>query len=155
MPPSAELPILARLALLIARHRWPVIGVWIVLTLVGAVASGKLSGRWYQSAAVPGEPAYEAGQRALAASGAGVRAPNVVVLHTQGDASQSAAIEQAMKRAAASAPGARMSSYFSTGNPMYLSRDRHTAFAVVYPPGQASFAVLSDAEGMRTAARSG
>ena len=40
-----------------------------------------------------------------------------------------------MQRAAASVPGARTSSYFSTGNPMYLSRDRHTAFAVVYHPG--------------------
>src|SRR6476620_11133144 len=101
MPSSAERPILARLALLVARHRWPVIGVWVALTLVGVVASGKLSGRWYQSAAVPGEPAYEAGQRALAASGAGVRSPNVVVFHTTGDAGKSAPIEQAMQRAAA------------------------------------------------------
>ena len=62
------------------------IAVWIVLTLVGAVASGQLSTRWYQSSAVPGQPAYEAGQRALDAFGAGVRAPNVVVFHSDGDA---------------------------------------------------------------------
>jgi uncharacterized membrane protein YdfJ with MMPL/SSD domain len=41
--------LLERLAHVIARRRWPVIGVWIVLTLVGGVAAGKLSNRWYQS----------------------------------------------------------------------------------------------------------
>jgi hypothetical protein len=37
-----------------ARHRWWVIGVWIVLTVVGGVSAGKLSSRWYQSLSVPG-----------------------------------------------------------------------------------------------------
>ena len=74
---------LGRLAHFIARHRWSVIGVWIVLTMFGGVAAGKLSSRWYQSLAVPGKPAYEASQRTLKALGVGVRAPNVVVFHTQ------------------------------------------------------------------------
>ena len=56
---------------------------WIVLTLVGGVAAGKLSTRWYQSTAIPGKPAYETGQRTLKAFGAGVRTPNVVVFHSQ------------------------------------------------------------------------
>ncbi len=64
------------------RYRWPVIGAWIVLTLFGGVAAGKLSSRWYQSLAVPGKPAYEASQRTLKALGAGVRPPNVVVFHS-------------------------------------------------------------------------
>ena len=45
---------LARLARFTARYRWPVIAAWILLTLVGGVAAGKLSTRWYQSAAIPG-----------------------------------------------------------------------------------------------------
>ncbi len=52
-------------------------------------------------------------------------------------------------------PGARTSSYFSTGNPMYVSRDRHTTFAEVYPPGPAGLDILSGAEKMRAAAASG
>ena len=51
---------LGRLAQLTARYRWPVIVAWIVLTLVGGVAAGKLSSRWYQSTAIPGKSAYEA-----------------------------------------------------------------------------------------------
>ena len=34
-PDSAPLPMLARLTHVITRHRWLVIGIWIVLTLFG------------------------------------------------------------------------------------------------------------------------
>src|SRR5881409_3941152 len=146
---------LGRLAHFIARHRWPVIAVWIVLTLVGGVAAGKLSKRWYQSFSIPGKPAYEASQRTLKAFGVGVRPPNVVVFHTNGDATKSAAIEQAMKRAAATMPGAFTSSYFSTHDSMYVSKDRHTTFLEVYPPGSPKFDTKSGANKMRAAAAAG
>jgi RND superfamily putative drug exporter len=146
---------LSRLAHFTARHRWPVIGLWIVLTLLGGVAAGKLSSRWYQSLAVPGKPAYEASQRTLKAMGVGVRPPNVVVFHTSGNASKDRGIAQAIERAVATMPGARTSSYFSTGNPMYLSRDRHTTFAEAYPPGPARLDAKAGAESMRAAAAKG
>jgi putative drug exporter of the RND superfamily len=146
---------LGRLAHFTARHRWPMIGVWIVLTLVGGVSAGKLSSRWSQTFSIPGKPAYEASQRTLTAFGAGVRPPNVVVFHTNGDTTKSTAIEQAMQRAAATMPGALTSSYFSTHDPMYVSRDRHTAFLEVYPPGGASFDATSGAKRMRAAAATG
>jgi RND superfamily putative drug exporter len=146
---------LARLGHFTARHRWPVIGVWIVLTLFGGVAAGKLSSRWYQSFSIPGKPAYEASQRSLKAFGVGVRPPNVVVFHTDGDATKSAAIERAMKRAAATMPGAFTSSYFSTHDPMYVSKDRHTTFLEVYPPGSPKFDTKSGANKLRAAAAAG
>ena len=137
---------LTRLAHLTVRHRRAVIGVWIVLTLFGAFAAGKVSTRWYQSLSVPGQPAYEASQRTLKTLGVGARPPSVVVFHTRGDATRSDAVKQAMQRAAATMPGARTSSYFSTGSPMYVSRDRHTTFAEVYPPGAARLDALSGAQ---------
>jgi RND superfamily putative drug exporter len=146
---------LARLTHWITRHRWLVIGVWIVLTLFGAYAAGQVSKRWYQSFSIPGKSAYEASQRTLHVFGTGVRPPNVVVFHTSGDATKSAAIKAAMARAAATMPGARTSSYFSTGNPMYVSADRHTTFQNVYPPGIAKFDTKSGAEQMRSAALKG
>ena len=60
--------VLARLAHVIARHRWPVIGIWLVLTLFGAFAAGKVSKRWYQSFSIPGYSAYEANQRTIEAA---------------------------------------------------------------------------------------
>src|SRR3954462_9381817 len=136
---------LARLAHLVTRHRRKVIVAWIALTLFGAFAAGQVSKRWYQSFSIPGKSAYETTQRTLKTFGTGVRPPNVVVFHTKGDATKSTAIKAAMLRAAATPPGARTSSYFSTGNLMYVSRDRHTAFEEIYPPGTANFDTKSGA----------
>jgi putative drug exporter of the RND superfamily len=147
--------VLARLAHVVARHRWKVIAAWIVLTLFGGFAAGQVSKRWYQSFSIPGKSAYEANQRTLKAFGTGVRPPDVVVFHTDGDATKSAVIRAAMERAAAAMPGARTSSYFSTHDPMYVSRDRHTTFEEVYPPGPAKFDTTSGASDLRAAAARG
>src|SRR5438874_6070817 len=127
--PAASQPYLARLAHLIVRRRRLVIGLWIVLTLFGGFAAGQVSKRWYQSFSIPGKSAYEANQRTLKAFGVGVRPPTVVVYHTKGDATKSAAVKASMVRAGKASPGALTSSYFSTKqNPMYVSHDRHTTF---------------------------
>jgi RND superfamily putative drug exporter len=146
---------LARLAHVVARHRWKVIGAWIVLTLFGGFAAGQVHKRWYQSFSIPGKSAYEANQRTLKNFGTGVRPPDVVVFHTSGDATKSTAIAAAMRRAAAAMPGARTSSYFSTHNLMYVSRDRHTTFEEIYPPGPATFSTTSGAADIRAAAARG
>ncbi|HEY2310711.1 MAG TPA: MMPL family transporter [Gaiellaceae bacterium] len=138
-----------------ARNRWKVIAVWIVLTLFGAFAAGQVHKRWYQSFSIPGKSAYEANQRTLKTFGTGVRPPDVVVFHTSGDATKSPAIIAAMKRAAAAVPGSRTSSYFSTRDPMYVSKDRHTTFEEIYPPGPATFSTTSGATSVRAAAARG
>jgi len=147
---------LGNLARFTARYRWPVIVVWILLTLVGGVAAGKLSSRWYQSTAIPGKPAYEASQRTLKALGAGVRPPNVVVFHSSRlDVTKSPAVRAAMTRVVNANPHAFTSSYFSTGNPMYASHDRHTTFLQVYLPGPDRLDVKSGAAKMRATAAVG
>ena len=146
---------LTRLARFTSRHRRIVIGAWLALTVVGVMLSGDLSKRWEQTSSVPGKPAYEAGQRALKEFGAGVRSPNVVVFHTRGDVTKTPVIARAVERAAATMPGARASSFFSTGNRMYVSADRHTTYAVVHPPGQSAFDRTSQADRMRAAAAHG
>ena len=60
-----------------------------------------------------------------------------------------------MKRAAATMPGSRTSSWFTTHNPMYVSQDRHTTFLKVYPPGSPKFDTKSFATKMRAAAARG
>ncbi len=146
---------LARLAHFVARHRWPVIAVWIVLTVFGAYSAGRVSKRWYQSFSIPGKSAYEASQRTLKAFGVGVRPPAVVVYHTQGDATKSAAIKASMARTAKES-GALTSSYFSTNrNAAYVSQDRHTIFQEVYPAGVPKFDTKSGAERLRAVAASG
>ena len=145
---------LERIAHFVTRHRWPVIAVWIVLTLFGGFAAAKVSKRWYQSFSIPGKPAYETSRRTLATFGVGVRPPIVVVFHSDGDVSRNTAIKGAMARAAAVVPGALTSSYFSTHNRAYVSRDGHTTFLEIYPPGLAKFSTKSHADQIRAAAAS-
>ena len=147
---------LGRLAHFTTRYRWPVITAWIVLTLFGGYAAGQLSSRWYQSLAVPGKPAYEGTQRTFKALGAGVRSPNTVVFHPAGaDVSESPAVRAAVARVVKASPGALTSSYFLTGNRMYVSKDGHTTFLQVYLPGRAGLDVGSGAKKIRAAAATG
>ncbi len=154
-PQRTGADMLARLTHSIVRHRWPVIGAWLVLTLFGGFAAAQVSNRWLQSFSIPGHAAYEANQRTLEQFGTGQRPPVVVVFHTSGDATTSAPIRTAMDRAARANPGARTSSYFSTRSLAYVSHDRHTAFLNIYPPGAAIFDAPSGAEATRTAAAAG
>ena len=146
---------LARLAHVVSRHRRKVIFAWVALTLFGAFSASQVSKRWYQSFSIPGKSAYEANQRTLKTFGTGIRPPDVVVFHTSGDATKSAAIAAAMKRAAAAMPGGRTSSYFSTHDLMYVSKDRHTTFEEIYPPGPSTFSTRSGAFAVRAAAAHG
>ncbi|HEY2327697.1 MAG TPA: MMPL family transporter [Gaiellaceae bacterium] len=143
---------LARLAHVIARHRWKVIGAWIVLTLFGGFAAGQVSKRWYQSFSIPGKSAYEASQRELKTFDTGVRPPNVVVYHATGDITTNDAVKTSMTRVAAANPRARTSSYFTTNNLMYVSKDKHTTFMEVYLPGTSTFSSKSRAKEMRALA---
>lgn len=146
---------LTRLAHLLVRYRWLVIGSWLALTVFGGFAAGQLSARWYTATAIPGEPAYEASQRSLHALGVGDRTPIVVVFHTNADITKSAPVEQAMRRAADTVPGAFTSSFFTTGSDIYLSSDRQTAFQMIYPRGPEGVTVQSGAKDIRAAAATG
>jgi putative drug exporter of the RND superfamily len=152
---NGDSSLLARLAHLISRNRRKVIFAWVALTLFGAFAAGQVSKRWYQSFSIPGKSAYEANQRTLKTFGTGIRPPDVVVFHTASDATKSTAIAAAMRRAAAAVPDSRTSSYFSTHDLMYVSKDRHTTFEEVYPPGPSTFSTKSGASDVRAAAARG
>src|SRR2546422_2162366 len=130
---------LARLAHLIARHRRAVIGAWVILTLFGASSASQVSKRWCESFSIPGYSAYEATQRTLKTFGTGEQAPLVAVFHSSGDVTKDGGIETAIAAAAKVNPGSRVSSYWSTGSRAYVSKDGHTAFAEIYPPGNPTF----------------
>jgi RND superfamily putative drug exporter len=147
--------LLARLAHVVARHRYPVIGAWLVLTLFGGYAAGQVSKRWFQSFSIPGRSAYEANQRTMHTFGVGVRPPNVLVFKTSGDATKSDAIRAATERVAKADQAALTSSYYSTGSLAFVSRDRHTTFMEVYPPGIAKFDTKSGAKELRKLAAAG
>jgi RND superfamily putative drug exporter len=146
---------LVRLGRFVLAHRRLVIGVWAVLTLFGAFAAGQVSKRWYQSFSIPGYSAYETNQRTLRLFGSGEQPPLVAVFHSSGDVTRNPAVREAMQRAARVNPGARTSSYFTTGSLAYVSRDRHTTFEEIFPPGNQSFSGHNTIDETRAAIQTG
>src|SRR5207245_2873599 len=71
--------------------------------------------------------------------GTGEQAPLVAVFHSSGYVTKATGIEAAIAAAAKVNPGSRVSSYWSTGSHAYVSKDGHTAFAEIYPPGTPKF----------------
>ncbi len=122
----------------IRRRRWIVLG-WIALVLFGLFTTTKLADRWFESFSIPGYSAYEANQRTLKTFGSGENAPLVAVFHSSGDITKAKGIEGAVAAAADVNRGSRWSSYFTTGSTAYVSADRHTTFAEIYPPGVPGF----------------
>jgi RND superfamily putative drug exporter len=116
-----------------------VIAVWLVLTFFGVFSAQEVSKRWFQSFSIPGYSAYETNQRTLKTFGSGEQAPLVAVFRSSGDVTKATGIQRAIAAAAKVNPGSRVSSYFSTHGSAYVSRDRHTTFAEIYPPGMPDF----------------
>ncbi len=145
---------LARLARLVSRRRRAVIAAWAVLTILGGVAAGRLSDRWFQSFSIPGFAAYEANQRTLKTFGSGEQPPLVAVFTAPGrDVTAVPGLERAIEAGTRALPGGRVGSWFDTHADHYLSRDRHTMVATLYPPGNATFSTRPPIERVRAALR--
>jgi putative drug exporter of the RND superfamily len=128
-----------RLANYVVHHRRIVIGVWIALTAFGAFSAGQVADRWLEDFSIPGASAYDANQRAFAELGNGEVFPRVLVLRADGDVTKMPGVEAAIEKTAAANPGSRVSSFFNTGDELYLSDDRTVTFASLYPAGQLTF----------------
>jgi RND superfamily putative drug exporter len=127
---------LARLGHAVHRRRGIVIAVWVVLTAFGAFSAMRVADRWFESFSIPGYSAWETNQKTLDIFGSGAKPSLVAVFRSEGDVTKEPGIEKAIAAAAAPVPKPRVSSYFSTGNSMYVSRDHHTTFAEIYPGGE-------------------
>jgi len=139
------------LARLILRHKLVIVGLWIALTVFGAFSAQRVSKRWFESFSIPGYSAYEANQRTLKRFGSGEFPPLVVVLSAQGDVTKVPGVNRAIAAAAGANPGARSSSYFSTGSNLYVSADRHTTFAEIFPSGTPGFSAKTGEAATRAA----
>ena len=82
--------------------------------------------------------------------GNGEQAPLVAVFESKGDVTKDN-LQPAIDKAAAVNPGSRVSSYASTQNAMYVSKDGHTTIAEIYPPGENTFSGDNKIDQVRTA----
>jgi RND superfamily putative drug exporter len=140
---------LARLGHGVYRRRKAIIALWVVLTLFGAFSAAKVSDRWFESFSIPGYSAYEANQRTLKTFGTGEQSPLVAVFRSSGDVTKETGIKDAIAAGASVNPGSLVSSYWSTGSRAYVSKDGHTAFAEIYPPGTPGFSSTTHIDEVR------
>lgn len=131
---------LTSLAHTIIRRRRAVIAAWIVLCAFGAFAAGQLADRWYEEFSIPGASGYEANQRAQDQLGNARLYPRVLVFEAEaGNVTQIPGVEEAIEEVAAANPGSRVSSFFNTGDPAYVSEDGSVTFANLYAAGTFAF----------------
>src|SRR5215212_8607892 len=132
-----------RLARFVHRRRMAVIGVWLLLTVFGMFSAARVSNRWLEQFSIPGYSAYEANQRTLHTFGSGEQFALVAVITAPGgDVTKVPGVGKAFAAAAAKNPGGRYSDYFTTHDSMYVSKDRHAAFAEIFPPGNQGFETI-------------
>jgi RND superfamily putative drug exporter len=98
-----------------------------------------VSTRWLEQFSIPGYSAYETNQTALRVFGNGASPPHVIVYSSKGDVTKENGIRSGLADVERQFPTFRISSYFDTNSPAYVSKDRHTMFAEVYPAGQQGF----------------
>lgn len=119
-------------------HKRLVAGLWIVLTLSGMLAAGRVPDALQTEFGMPDSPSFATNAQITERFGGGARSPLVAVAELPaGEDARRPAVRsdlRALERDLAQAlPGARIASYGSTGDGAYLSGDGRAAFAVVHP----------------------
>src|SRR5262245_39468872 len=137
------------LAHVVIRHRRAIVAAWVLLTLLGAYAAGAVSSRWLEQFSIPGYSAYESNQRALEKFGTGAQAPHVAVFTSKGDVTKTPGLERSIADLKAAFPKYRVGSWFTTHSDAYVSADRHTMFATIYPPGHPGFTAETHTDEIR------
>jgi RND superfamily putative drug exporter len=135
---------------LVLRHRGLVVVAWVALALGGVVAAGSLGSAFSKQFSIPGKAIAVSGRIAHEFGAGGQTAPLVGVINAAGEDLGSPAgehhAEAVFARMAAVAPGSRLASYRTTGDRAFLSADRHTEFALVFPAARGGGGQLSAAQ---------
>lgn len=129
----------------ILAHKLVVALAWLIITVVGFVFVQSATNALSQQFSLPGQKAYETNQAILQHyRNGGVQPPVAPVIHLPTGATMSSPqvrqqVGQAFDRARAALPYARVVSYSTTGNRLFISRDFRTTFGLVYLPESLGF----------------
>ena len=134
---------ITRLARWVLAHRRVVIVAWLLVFVAGGAGASAVSKRLTFDFSLPGQPGYETAKQIGNLYGNGGDGPTSVVVVTlpsgQTVAGDRARLAAAFARARAAVPSARIVDYAATGDPMFVSRDGRSTFAIVLTPLEKSF----------------
>jgi RND superfamily putative drug exporter len=134
---------MVRLAEFVLRHRRLVMLFWLVMFVVGGFAAGKTADRLTLDFSLPGQPGYETEKQILETyDNGGSNPPTIAVVTVPEGTTIQAELDQitpVLDDVQQALPGTRMVSYADTQDPVFLSEDGRTTYALVYPEPFESF----------------
>jgi putative drug exporter of the RND superfamily len=134
---------LGRLACFVLRHRKAVVIFWLVMLVVGGMASGQVQKRLKVDFSLPGQPGYETALRIQHIYGnGGDTTPSILVVTApsgQTVASDRAAIVLAFEAVRTTEPGLRVVDLGVTNDTHFVTNDGRSTFALVFSPPANSF----------------
>ena len=113
----------------VLRHKRAVGIAWIVLTVIGGMASGAV--KFDQRFSVPGKVGWETNQQIERTFGNGGENPPTLAVVPGSDRGQLQALEAKIEKRF---PRARVAGYGSTGDRAFVSKDGRTSFIYAFPP---------------------
>lgn len=127
----------------VLRHRWWVIGFWLIALIAGGVAAGKVPDRLSFDFSLPGQEGYETEVKLAEAYNVGAYAGYIPVLTAPAGekiVDHKADVQAvADKIRAIPGSGVQVVDYASTGNPKFITDDGRSTFALVYAPQPEGF----------------
>lgn len=129
----------------ILSHKLMIAIFWLVVTAGGFAFVQNATNALSQQFSLPGQKAYETNQAILQAyRNGGVEPPVVAVIKLPPGSTMASPqirqqVSQVFARASAELPFARVVSYSSTGNHLFVSRDGTTTYGLIYLPAAAGF----------------
>jgi RND superfamily putative drug exporter len=134
---------MTRLAEFVLRHRLLVVLFWVVLLPIGGIAAGKTSQRLTLDFSLPGQPGYQTEKQILSTFGNGGSSPPTIAVVTVPEGTtvddQLSKITPVFDKIKAALPDTRFVDYAETKNPVFVTDDKRTTFALVYPTEFKSF----------------
>jgi RND superfamily putative drug exporter len=134
---------MTRLAEFVLRHRLLVVLFWFVMVPVGGFAASQTSDRLTVDFSLPGQQGYQTEKQILATFGNGGSNPPTIAVVTvpQGTTvdAQLSKITPVFDQIKKALPQTRFVDYAETKNPVFLTDDKRTTYALVYPTEFKSF----------------
>ncbi len=122
----------------VLRHKAIVLTAWLILAVAGFAMLPRVTGNLDKTFKLPGREGYDTNNQILKTYGNGGRIPPAVPVVTlpEGVSVNSPGVKHELAPAfdgiTRAVPGARVASYFNTGNPGFVSSDGRTIFGLVY-----------------------
>jgi RND superfamily putative drug exporter len=119
----------------VLRHRKLVVVGWLVLFLAGAALAQQTTKRLTIDFSLPGQPGYEAAKTILATYGnGGETQPLIATLSVKDGSALSPSVDAAFTKVQQQLPPTRVVSHANTGDAVFATRDKNTAYALVFYP---------------------